>query len=62
MFAALPPRKRAVLTLQVSGHSYREMAGEMQISERTIERQVLRARAAVPGTRARRRPHRRFGV
>jgi RNA polymerase sigma factor (sigma-70 family) len=47
LVAALPPRKRAVLAPQVSGHSYREMAAGLQISERTVERQVLRARAAV---------------
>jgi DNA-binding CsgD family transcriptional regulator len=47
LLAALPPRKRAVLALQVSGHSYREMAAEMQMTERTVERQLLRARVAV---------------
>jgi RNA polymerase sigma factor (sigma-70 family) len=44
---ALPVRKRAVLTLQVSGHSYGEIAAELRMSPRTVERQLLRARAAV---------------
>lgn len=47
LVAALPPRKRAVLALQVSGHSYREIADRLAMTERTVERQVLRARAAV---------------
>jgi RNA polymerase sigma factor (sigma-70 family) len=47
LLAALPPRRRAVLTLQVSGHSYREIAAELGMSQRTVERQLLRARAAV---------------
>jgi RNA polymerase sigma factor (sigma-70 family) len=45
--AALPPRKRTVLTLQVSGCSYAEIARELHMTSRTVERQVLRARAAV---------------
>jgi DNA-binding NarL/FixJ family response regulator len=47
LVAALPPRKRAVLTLQVSGHSYGETAARLGMIERTVERQLLRARAAV---------------
>jgi RNA polymerase sigma factor (sigma-70 family) len=47
--AALPARKRAVLTLRVSGHSYAEIAAELCMSQRTVERQLLRARAAVRG-------------
>ena len=50
--AALPARKRAVLTLQVSGHSYGEIAAELGMSPRTVERQMLRARAAVRYARA----------
>ena len=49
--AGLPERKRAVLTLQVSGHSYGEMAAELGISHRTVERQLLRARATVRNAR-----------
>jgi DNA-directed RNA polymerase specialized sigma24 family protein len=44
--AALPTRKRAVLTLQVSGHSYGEIAAELGMKQRTVGR-LLRARAAV---------------
>jgi DNA-directed RNA polymerase specialized sigma24 family protein len=47
MVAALPARKRAVLTLHVAGHSYREMAVRLCMSERRVERQLLRARRAV---------------
>jgi DNA-directed RNA polymerase specialized sigma24 family protein len=35
------------VTLQVSGHSYAEIAAELGMSPRTVERQLLRARAAV---------------
>ena len=45
--AGLPARKRAVLTLHVSGHSYGEIAAELHMTPRTVERQLLRARAAV---------------
>jgi DNA-directed RNA polymerase specialized sigma24 family protein len=31
----------------VSGHSYREIAERLAMSDRTVQRQVLRARAAV---------------
>ena len=47
LVAALPARKRAVLTLQVAGHSYAEIAAELQMTQGTVERQVPRARAAV---------------
>jgi DNA-directed RNA polymerase specialized sigma24 family protein len=45
--AALPIRKRAALTLQVSGHSHREIAARLEMTERTVERQIRRGRAAV---------------
>ena len=45
--AGLPARKRAVLTLHVSGHSYGEIAAELHMTPRTVERQLLRAPAAV---------------
>jgi RNA polymerase sigma factor (sigma-70 family) len=51
LVAALPARKRAVLALQVSGHSYREIAAALGMTERTVERQLLRARATVRRTR-----------
>jgi DNA-directed RNA polymerase specialized sigma24 family protein len=47
LVAALPARQRAVLTLQVSGRGYREIAARLRMTERTVERHVLRARAAV---------------
>jgi RNA polymerase sigma factor (sigma-70 family) len=47
LLAALPARKRTVLALQVSGCSYAEIGRELQMTSRTVERQVLRARAAV---------------
>jgi DNA-directed RNA polymerase specialized sigma24 family protein len=55
--AALPPRKRAVMTLRVSNHGYgeiaaelgmgQEIAAELGMGQRTVERQLVRARAAV---------------
>ena len=45
--AALPDRRRAVLTLQIAGHSYREIGQELRMTPRTVERQLVRARAAV---------------
>jgi RNA polymerase sigma factor (sigma-70 family) len=47
LVAALPERERAVLTLHIYRHSYRETAAQLQMTERTVERQLLRARAAV---------------
>jgi RNA polymerase sigma factor (sigma-70 family) len=47
--AALPPRKRTVLALQVSGCTYAEIGRELHMTSRTVERQLLRARAAVRG-------------
>jgi DNA-directed RNA polymerase specialized sigma24 family protein len=44
--------QRAVLTLRVPGHSYRETAARLGISERTVERQLLRARRAVRRAKA----------
>jgi len=48
LVAALPPRKRAVL----SGHSYSETAARLGMSKRTVERQLLRARRAVRRAKA----------
>jgi RNA polymerase sigma factor (sigma-70 family) len=45
--AALPARKRAVLTMRVAGYSHREIGDHLQMTPRTVERQMLRARAAV---------------
>jgi RNA polymerase sigma factor (sigma-70 family) len=52
LVAALPPRKRGVLALQVAGHSYRETAAQLGMTERTVQRQLLRARAAVRSANA----------
>lgn len=35
-------RKQAVLTLQVAGHSYAEIVAVLQMTRRTVERQLLR--------------------
>jgi hypothetical protein len=37
LVAALPARQRAVLTLQVSGRGYREIAARLRMTERTVE-------------------------
>jgi len=47
LVAMLPARKRAVLGLQVGGYSHAEIAGALQMTPRTVARQLTRARAAV---------------
>jgi DNA-directed RNA polymerase specialized sigma24 family protein len=47
LVARLPVRTRSVLTLQVAGHSYAEIADALRMTHRTVERQLLRARAGV---------------
>jgi RNA polymerase sigma factor (sigma-70 family) len=47
LVARLPVRKRAVLALQVAGHSYAEIADRLQMTHRTVERQLLRVGAGV---------------
>jgi len=45
--ATLPARQRRLLWLHASGLSYAEMAAHERCTHRTIERQLLRARAAL---------------
>jgi RNA polymerase sigma factor (sigma-70 family) len=45
--AGLPERKRAFLTLKVAGYSYDEIAAKLGVSWLTVNRQLVRARAAV---------------
>jgi RNA polymerase sigma-70 factor, ECF subfamily len=45
--AALPARQRRLLWLHASGLSYAEMAAQERCTRRTVERQLLRARAAL---------------
>lgn len=45
--AALPARQRRLLWLHASGLSYAEMAAQEKCTRRTVERQLLRARAAL---------------
>jgi|tagenome__1003787_1003787.scaffolds.fasta_scaffold20749176_3 RNA polymerase sigma factor (sigma-70 family) len=47
LVAGLAPRKRAVFALHISGHSYPEIVARLGMTERTVERQLRRARAAV---------------
>jgi RNA polymerase sigma factor (sigma-70 family) len=49
LVAALPVRKRAFLALKLSGHTYDEIASELGVSGRTVDRQLVRARRAVRG-------------
>jgi RNA polymerase sigma factor (sigma-70 family) len=47
LVATLPARKRAVLGLRLGGYSHAEIAGALQMTPRTVARQLARARAAV---------------
>jgi RNA polymerase sigma factor (sigma-70 family) len=47
LVATLPVRKRAVLGLRIGGYSHVEIAGALQMTPRTVARQLTRARAAV---------------
>jgi RNA polymerase sigma factor (sigma-70 family) len=47
LVATLPARKRAVLGLRLGGYSHAEIAGALQMTPRTVQRQLTRARAAV---------------
>jgi RNA polymerase sigma factor (sigma-70 family) len=53
LLAALPERKRSFLTLKVAGFSYDEIAAELNVSWLTVNRQLVRARAALRDARAR---------
>jgi DNA-directed RNA polymerase specialized sigma24 family protein len=43
-------RKRTFLTLKVAGYSYNEIAAQLGVSWRTVNRQLVRARAAARAT------------
>jgi DNA-directed RNA polymerase specialized sigma24 family protein len=45
--AALPARKRGCSAWHVAGYSDREIGARLGASDRTVERQMLRARAQV---------------
>jgi RNA polymerase sigma factor (sigma-70 family) len=47
LVAALPARKRAVLGLRLGGYTHAEIAGALQMTPRTVQRQLTRARATV---------------
>jgi RNA polymerase sigma factor (sigma-70 family) len=47
LVATLSARKRAVLGLRLGGYSHAEIAGALQMTPRTVRRQLTRARAAV---------------
>jgi RNA polymerase sigma factor (sigma-70 family) len=47
LVAALPERKRTFLALKVAGFSYDEIAAELGVSWLTVNRQLVRARAAI---------------
>jgi RNA polymerase sigma-70 factor (ECF subfamily) len=49
--ADLPERKRAFLTLKVAGYSYDEIASQLDVSWRTVDRQLGRARTALRAAR-----------
>src|SRR5436190_21855080 len=43
LVATLPARKRAVLGLRIGGYSHAEIAGGLQMTPRTVQRQLTRA-------------------
>ena len=47
LLAGLPERKRTFLAAKVAGYSYDEIASELDVSWLTVNRQLVRARAAV---------------
>jgi RNA polymerase sigma factor (sigma-70 family) len=51
LIAALPERKRTFLALKVAGYSYNELTAELNVSWLTVNRQLVRARAAVRAAR-----------
>jgi RNA polymerase sigma factor (sigma-70 family) len=52
LLAGLPERKRAFLTARVAGYSYHEIAAELNVTWLTVNRQLVRARAALRHARA----------
>ena len=51
LLAALPERKRSFLAAKVAGHSYDEIAAELNVSRLTVNRQLMRARGALRDAR-----------
>ena len=47
LVAELPERKRTFLSLKVAGYSYDEIAAELDVTYTNVNRQLVRARAAV---------------
>jgi RNA polymerase sigma factor (sigma-70 family) len=47
LVATLPARKRAVLGMRLGGYSHAEIAGALQMTPRTVRRQLDRAHASV---------------
>ena len=52
LLAGLPERKRTFLAAKVAGCSYDEIAAELNVSWLTVNRQLVRARAALRDARA----------
>jgi RNA polymerase sigma factor (sigma-70 family) len=51
LLAGLPDRRRTFLAAKVAGYSYEEIAAELEVSWRTVNRQLVRARTAVRAAR-----------
>ena len=49
----LPRRRRTFLAAKVAGYSYDEIAAQLEVTWRTVNRQLVRARMEVRGARAR---------
>jgi DNA-directed RNA polymerase specialized sigma24 family protein len=48
----LPQRKRRFLAPKIAGYSYDEIAAQLELSWLTVNRQLVRARAAARAARA----------
>ena len=51
LLAGLPVRRRTFLAAKIAGYSYEEIAAELEVSWRTVNRQLVRARRAVRAAR-----------
>jgi RNA polymerase sigma factor (sigma-70 family) len=47
LITALPPRQARVMVLHVAGYTYEEISAQTGDSRRTVERQLIRARAQI---------------
>ena len=51
LHAGLPERRRTFLASKVGGYNYEEIVAQLDVSWRTVNRQLVRARRAVRSAR-----------